>query len=146
MCRVTFRSCCVAVWTVVRRGGHARWCARIRRRAATAIPVCWWTVRRAACSLFHAASVRQGFAGARTGNRDDDPNVLHADVSWSDDDGHTWRHRRLTSQVKDSSWGGLFATSGSGIQLQRGAHVGRLVQQFVDSRARCELRCESRQR
>ena len=81
--------------------------------------------------LFHAASVRQGFAGARTGNRDDDPNVLHADVSWSDDDGHTWRHRRLTSQVKDSSWGGLFATSGSGIQLQRGAHVGRLVQQFV---------------
>lgn len=81
--------------------------------------------------LFHAASVRQGFAGARTGNRDDDPNMLHADVSWSDDDGLTWRHRRLTSQIKDSAWGGLFATSGLGIQLQRGAHAGRLVQQFV---------------
>jgi len=81
--------------------------------------------------LFHAASVRQGFAGARGGNRDDDPNVLHADVSWSDDEGSTWRHRRLTSQIKDSAWGGLFATSGLGIQLQRGAHAGRLVQQFV---------------
>ncbi len=81
--------------------------------------------------LFHAASVRQGFAGARTGNRDDDPNVLHADVSWSDDDGLTWRHRRLTSQIKDSAWGGLFATSGLGIQLQRGAKAGRLLQQFV---------------
>jgi len=81
--------------------------------------------------LFHAASVRQGFAGASTGNRDDDPNVLHADVSWSDDDGLTWQHRRLTSEVKDPAWGGLFATSGQGIQLVRGAHVGRLVQQYV---------------
>lgn len=81
--------------------------------------------------LFHAASVRQGFAGSATGNRDDDPNVLHADVAWSDDDGITWQHRRLTSQIKDSTWGGLFATSGLGIQLQHGAHAGRLVQQFV---------------
>jgi sialidase-1 len=81
--------------------------------------------------LFHAASVRQGFFGASTGNRDSDPNVLHADMSWSDDDGVTWRHRRLTSQIKDSAWGGLFATSGLGIQLQRGAYAGRLVQQFV---------------
>jgi sialidase-1 len=81
--------------------------------------------------LFHAASVRQGFFGASTGNLDSDPNVLHADMSWSDDDGVTWRHRRLTSQIKDSAWGGLFATSGLGIQLQRGAYAGRLVQQFV---------------
>ncbi len=81
--------------------------------------------------LFHAASVRQGFAGASTGNRDDDPNVLHVDVSASDDDGRSWRHRRLTSQVKDSTWGGLFASSGTAVQLQRGPHAGRLVQQFV---------------
>lgn len=81
--------------------------------------------------LFHAASVRQGFFGAHNGNHDDDPDVLHADVSWSDDDGLTWRHRRLTSQVKDSAWGGLFATSGMGIQLRRGPHAGRLVQPFV---------------
>lgn len=81
--------------------------------------------------MFHAASVKQGFAGAATGNRDDDPNVLHVDVSVSDDDGRTWRHRRLTSQVKDAAWGGLFASSGTGIQLRRGPHAGRLVQQFV---------------
>ena len=81
--------------------------------------------------LFHAASVRQGFVGSATGNRDDDPNVLHVDVSWSDDDGVTWRHRRLTSHIKDATWGGLFATSGLGIQLQRGRYAGRLVQQFV---------------
>lgn len=81
--------------------------------------------------LFHAASVRQGFAGASTGNRDDDPNVLHADVSWSDDDGMTWQHRRLTSKVKDSAWGGLFATSGQGIQLAHGERAGRLIQQYV---------------
>ncbi len=81
--------------------------------------------------LFHVASVRQGFSGSSTGVRDDDPNVLHADVSWSDDDGSTWEHRRLTSMIKDSSWGGIFATSGLGIQLQRGLYAGRLIQQFV---------------
>lgn len=81
--------------------------------------------------LFHAASVRQGFAGSATGNRDDDPNVLHADVAWSDDDGRTWQFRRLTSSIKHAAWGGMFATSGLGIQLQHGAHAGRLVQPFV---------------
>jgi sialidase-1 len=50
--------------------------------------------------LFHAASVRQGFAGSATGARDDDPEVLQADLSWSDDEGETWRHRRLTAEVK----------------------------------------------
>ena len=81
--------------------------------------------------LFHAASVRQGFFGAATGNRDDDPNVLHADVSWSDDDGVTWRHRRLTHEIKQPAWNGLFASSGAGIQLVHGPHAGRLVQQYV---------------
>jgi sialidase-1 len=81
--------------------------------------------------LFHAASIRQGFHGSATGNRDDDPDVLHSDVSWSDDDGLTWTHRRLTSMIKHPSWGGLFATSGLGIQLQHGRYAGRLLQQFV---------------
>lgn len=81
--------------------------------------------------LFHAASVNQGFAGALAGNRDDDPDVLHADLSVSDDDGRTWRHRRLTAALKRPGWGGLFASSGQGIQLVRGPHAGRLVQQFV---------------
>lgn len=81
--------------------------------------------------LFHVASVRQGFQGAASGNRDDDPDVLHADYSWSDDDGITWHPRRLTSAIKDSAWGGLFAASGRGIQLQRPPYAGRLVQQYV---------------
>ena len=77
--------------------------------------------------LFHAASVRQGFFGGATGTRDDDPEVLHADVSWSDDDGATWSHRRLTSRIKAPIWGGFFASSGAGVQLRR----GRLLQPFV---------------
>lgn len=81
--------------------------------------------------LFYAAAVRQGFFGSATGNGNDDPNVLHADVSWSDDDGQTWQHRRLTSAIKDAAWGGLFASSGAGIQLRHGPHAGRLVQQFA---------------
>ncbi len=85
--------------------------------------------------LFHVASIRQGFGGSTAGTRDDDPNVLHADVSWSDDDGRTWRHRRLTSAIKDGAWSGMFATSGLGIQLQHGRHAGRLLQQFVIRRA-----------
>lgn len=81
--------------------------------------------------LFHAASVNQGFAGSHTGSRDDDPDVLHADYSYSDDDGVTWRHRRITSMVKNPAWGGLFAASGEGIQLRHGPHKGRLLQQYA---------------
>ncbi len=81
--------------------------------------------------LFHAASVNQGFAGSHTGNSDDDPDILHADYSYSDDDGVTWRHRRITSMVKNPAWGGLFAASGEGIQLRHGPHKGRLLQQYA---------------
>lgn len=77
--------------------------------------------------LFHAASVQQGFFGAATGARDDDPAVLHADLSWSDDEGVSWSHRRLTSRIKDPTWGGFFASSGAGVQLRN----GRLLQPFV---------------
>ncbi len=81
--------------------------------------------------LFHAAGRNQGFFGSRAGIDHDDPDVLQADVSQSDDDGLTWTHRRLTSQIKDPAWGGLFASSGQGIQLRYGPHAGRLVQQYV---------------
>lgn len=81
--------------------------------------------------LFHAASINQGYFGSATGNDDADPNVLHADVSWSDDDGLTWQHRRLTNEAKDPRWAGLFAASGEGIQIERGPHQGRLVQQYA---------------
>lgn len=81
--------------------------------------------------LFHAASVNQGFAGAHAGNSGDDPDILHADYSYSDDDGVTWHHRRITSMVKNPAWGGLFAASGEGIQLRHGPHKGRLLQQYA---------------
>lgn len=81
--------------------------------------------------LFHVASMRQGFGGSAAGNREDDPDVLQADLSWSDDDGVTWIHRRITAAIKDPAWGGIFAASGQGIQLQHGAHAGRLLQQYV---------------
>lgn len=81
--------------------------------------------------LFHAAGKNQGYFGSHTGTGHDDPDILQADVSYSDDDGLTWRHRRITSAIKNPAWGGLFAASGQGIQLRYGPHAGRLVQQYV---------------
>jgi sialidase-1 len=81
--------------------------------------------------LFHAAGVHQGFFGSRAGNDEQDANVLQADLSYSGDDGLTWRHRRITRQIKNAAWGGIFASSGEGIQIRSGAHAGRLVQQYV---------------
>lgn len=81
--------------------------------------------------LFYAAGVNQGFAGSTTGNDPTDPNVLQADYSYSDDDGVTWHSRRITPQIKDPSWGGMFAASGQGIQLTTGPYAGRLIQQYV---------------
>ncbi|WP_031034216.1 exo-alpha-sialidase [Streptomyces sp. NRRL F-5650] len=81
--------------------------------------------------LFYAASVNQGFAGSATGNDESDPNVLQADYSYSDDDGLTWKHERITADLKDPSWGGMFASSGEGIQLRHGAYKGRLIQQYA---------------
>ncbi|MFJ3089649.1 exo-alpha-sialidase [Streptomyces sp. NPDC086838] len=81
--------------------------------------------------LFYAAGENQGFLGSATGNDESDPNVLQADYSYSDDDGLTWTHRRITKQIKNPGWGGMFAASGEGIQLRNGAHKGRLVQQYA---------------
>lgn len=81
--------------------------------------------------LFHAASQNRGFVGSATGSDENDPNVLQADYSYSDDDGLTWQHRRITAQIKDPAWGGIFASSGAGIQIVHGRYAGRLVQQYV---------------
>lgn len=67
--------------------------------------------------LFHAASVRRGFVQSATGFDETDPDVLQADYSWSDDDGVSRRHRRITASIKNAAWGGIFAASGQGIQL-----------------------------
>ncbi len=81
--------------------------------------------------LFHVASVNQGFARSATGNDEDDPNVLQMDYSYSDDDGRSWRHERITREAKNPAWGGLFASSGEGIQIRRGRYAGRLLQQYA---------------
>jgi sialidase-1 len=81
--------------------------------------------------LFYSATVNQGFFGSHTGIGDGDPDIQQADYSYSDDDGRTWHHRRITAQIKQPEWGGLFAASGQGIQLRNGPHAGRLVQQYV---------------
>lgn len=81
---------------------------------------------------FYAASVNQGYVGSTTSTDPNDPNVLQADYSYSDDDGITWKHRRITKQIKThASWGGLFASSGQGIQLRTGRYAGRLLQQYA---------------
>ncbi|MBU6534277.1 exo-alpha-sialidase [Streptomyces mayonensis] len=81
--------------------------------------------------VFYAASVNQGFAGSATGNDESDPDVLQAEYSYSDDDGLTWKHERITADIKNPAWAGMFAASGEGIQLRHGTHKGRLIQQYA---------------
>ncbi|MFC8041631.1 exo-alpha-sialidase [Paenarthrobacter sp. NPDC057355] len=80
--------------------------------------------------MFHAAGTHAGFFEAVAGLMPDD-DVQHADVSFSDDDGDTWHHRRLTAQLKKPGMTGLFAAAGQGIQIHTGPFAGRLVQQYV---------------
>lgn len=80
--------------------------------------------------MFHAAGTHAGFFEAVEGLEPDDA-VQHADLSFSDDDGRTWRHRRITDQLKVPGVTGLFAAAGQGIQIHTGPFSGRLVQQFV---------------
>lgn len=81
--------------------------------------------------IFYISSINQGFVGGATGNSDTDPNGTQMDYSYSDDDGVTWQHRRITSMAKNPLWGGLFAASGEGIQLRHGQYAGRLLQQYA---------------
>ncbi|MET4002292.1 sialidase-1 [Arthrobacter sp. UYCu511] len=79
---------------------------------------------------FHAAGTHAGFFEAAPGL--DNPDAIqHADLSFSDDDGATWQHRRLTAMLKGSGVTGLFAAAGAGIQIHTGPFAGRLIQQFV---------------
>lgn len=81
---------------------------------------------------FHVQSFDAGFVTSVPGFDPQDRNVLHAEVSRSDDDGHTWVHRTITPEITpDPSIKSRFAASGQGIQLRYGPHAGRLLQQFV---------------
>ncbi|MEU8785377.1 sialidase family protein [Streptomyces sp. NPDC048637] len=82
--------------------------------------------------LFHAYAPKGvGFGSAGTGNAHDSTTVLHTDYRYSDDDGRSWRSRRITHDLKDPSWRGIFASSGTGNQLAG----GRLLQQYAFRKA-----------
>ncbi|MEO8282885.1 MAG: sialidase family protein [Pseudarthrobacter sp.] len=88
--------------------------------------------------MFHAAGTHAGFFEAAAGMAPDDQ-VQHCDLSFSDDDGLTWEHRRITAQLKlrpparagEPAITGIFAAAGQGIQIHAGRFRGRLVQQYV---------------
>src|SRR5690625_2072521 len=101
--------------------------------------------------LFHSATIFAGFFESSDSLDDADPHAQHADLAISDDDGHSWRHVRLSSALRASGnthltegerISGLFATSGAGCALTEGPHAGRLVQPFVlRVGARIEVAC-----
>ncbi|MDQ6738878.1 MAG: glycoside hydrolase, partial [Actinomycetota bacterium] len=80
--------------------------------------------------MFHAAGTQAGFFEAVAGLEPSDA-VQHCDYSFSDDDGDSWQHRRITGQLKRDRITGIFAAAGQGIQLHVGPYRGRLIQQFV---------------
>src|SRR5699024_5565514 len=80
-----------------------------------------------------------GFFESGDGEDPRDPHLQHCDVSVSHDEGRTWRHQRLTAQLRRSGnahlagrrIAGMFASSGAGCAITAGAFRGRLVQPFV---------------
>ena len=81
---------------------------------------------------FHVKSYDQGWGGSQAGTDPDNRNIIQAEVSTSTDNGWTWTHRTITADItKDNPWTARFAASGQGIQIQHGAHAGRLVQQYT---------------
>ena len=81
---------------------------------------------------FHVFSMDAGFGDSQPGTDPEDRNVIHANVSRSDDHGETWTHETITDDItSDDGWRSRFAASGQGIQLQYGPYAGRLIQQFT---------------
>ncbi len=69
-----------------------------------------------------------GPAGVGFGNSRPGADTLQVNAIHSDDDGVTWSAPEdLTPQVKDPSWFGLFATSGTNIQTSKGRLLLPLV-------------------
>ncbi|GAV97264.1 hypothetical protein CS176_1494 [Corynebacterium glutamicum] len=82
---------------------------------------------------FHVKSFDAGYFNSQPGTDPNDRNVVHVAYATSEDNGATWvPDTVITDQVvADETWDSRFATSGNGIQLQYGAHKGRLVQPSV---------------
>lgn len=81
---------------------------------------------------FHVKSYDQGFWGSQAGTAPTARNVLHANVSTSNDNGATWTERTITAQVTGNLGArSRFASAGQGIQLKYGPWAGRLIQQYT---------------
>lgn len=81
---------------------------------------------------FHVKSFDRGFINSQPGVDPNNRNVIQAEVSVSRDNGHTWEHDVITSDItSDPGWRSRFAASGQGIQLKYGEHAGRLIQQYT---------------
>lgn len=80
---------------------------------------------------FHVYSKNVGFWASNTNDKDEDRNVISAIVAVSSDNGVTWTNKSVTSVIKAGGIGGVFATSGNGIQKRFAPHQGRLIQPFV---------------
>lgn len=82
---------------------------------------------------FCTGAVHAGYAASGTGNDPDDQVITQAEHLVSDDHGLTWQHRRITAQVKDPAWAGMFASSGTGLQLRTPGtgFTDRIMQSYV---------------
>lgn len=77
---------------------------------------------------WYVSSEGRSFFDAETGP---DGQGLRLWLGRSSDDGETWHHRDMTSQIKPAQVTGMFASSGNGISLRSGPASGRLLQPFV---------------
>jgi len=81
--------------------------------------------------VIYQATKLAGFFESKAGSDLSDPHIAHVNISISDDDGKTWDHRNITSQIKDPETLGIFASSGMGSFIPNGKYKGRLLQTFL---------------
>jgi sialidase-1 len=72
-----------------------------------------------------------GFFESKEGTDLSDPEISQIGLSYSDDDGKSWKHEYVTDQLKAAGTLGIFATSGMGGRITDGKFAGRLLQAFV---------------
>lgn len=81
--------------------------------------------------VFYQATQLAGFFESESGFDLNNPMIAHVGIAISDDDGQTWDHRTITSQIKSPEILGIFASSGMGSHIPTGEFKDRLLQTFV---------------
>ena len=81
--------------------------------------------------VFKQVTKLAGFFESKLGSDVNDPMIAHIEISISDDNGESWKHQIITSQVKDEDTLGIFAASGCGSFVKSGEYKGRLLQNFL---------------